>query len=377
MKPILLITNNFPPTIGGPATFVNALAAELAGRSHAVTVLCSSPVVADASDMLRPFRVRRVCLASRYRYEVLVRVALFHELARHRLVFVNTLEEYFLEVNRLLRRPYVLKVVGDPVWERARNLGATSLGIDEFQHDGHARRAFGALIERRDRAAIGAERVVTPSRYLAAMVAGWGVPRERVTVIPNGVEDTFVAEHAPVPRANRILRAIFVGRITNWKGLETLLLALRELEDVSLEVVGDGPQLPSCVELARQLGLGDRVAFAGGAPRSVVRQRLCASDVLVLTSLYEGLSHTILEAAALGVPSIASSRGGNPEVVEDGVNGTLVPAQDVAALVRALARMRDDEAYRHGLALRSYDRGSGLRLKAFVPRYAQLFEELA
>jgi glycosyltransferase involved in cell wall biosynthesis len=373
MKRILLITHNFPPTIGGPATFMDALAAELVARSGPVTVLCSSPVADDPGDPLRPFRVRRICLANRYRYEVMVRVALVHELARHRLVFVNTLEDYFLEVNRLLRRPYILKVVGDSVWERARNLGATSLGIDEFQDDEGAQGAFAALIERRNRAAIGAERVVTPSRYLAAMVVAWGVPPERVAVIPNGVEDSFVADEAPAPRASGPLRAIFVGRITNWKGLETVLLALRELAGVSLEVVGDGPQLPSCVDLARQLGLGERVAFAGGVPRSVVRERMRKSDVLVLASLYEGLSHTLLEATALGLPSIASSAGGNSEVVEDGINGTLVPPQDVAALVRALVRLRDDEPYRHGLALRAHERGRGMRLKEFVPRYAELF----
>ena len=65
----------------------------------------------------RPFIVRRVNIASRERYEIEVRVRLSLEMARHRLVFVNGLERYVAEVNRVVRRPYVLKIVGDRAWE--------------------------------------------------------------------------------------------------------------------------------------------------------------------------------------------------------------------------------------------------------------------
>ncbi|MEW6268685.1 MAG: glycosyltransferase family 4 protein [Thermodesulfobacteriota bacterium] len=377
MKRVLLVSNNFPPTIGGPATFVDALGHELARRDFRVTVLCTSAVARDPDDAARPFVVRRVCLANRYRYEVAVRVALLRELARHRLVFVNTLEDYLCDVNRLLRRRYVLKVVGDTVWERARNLGATCLDVDAFQTDGLAQRSFRAAIERRNRAVLGAAHVVTPSAYLRRMVIGWGVPEERVTVVANGVDEDFATAETPAPRPGAELRVLFVGRLTNWKGVDTLLLALARVEGARLVVAGDGPQLPSLVALARQLGVADRVRFAGAAPRARVRELMRESDVLVLASLYEGMSHTLLEAAALGLPAIASRCGGNPEVVCDGDSGILVPPQDVAALRAALVTLRDDEALRHRLALAAHGRARGHRVADGVPRIVELIDALA
>jgi glycosyltransferase involved in cell wall biosynthesis len=81
-----------------------------------------------------------------------------------------------------------------------------------------------------------------------------------------------------------------------------------------------------------------------------LRQQMQQSDVLVLDSEYEGLSHTLLEAAAMALPSIASDRGGNPEVIQNGSNGLLVPYGDVAALQAALAQLQADEALRYRLA---------------------------
>lgn len=377
MRRVLLVSNNFPPTIGGPSTFVDALGRELARHDFRVTVLCSSAVEHDPGDAARPFAVRRVCLANRYRYEVAVRVALLRELSRHRLVFVNTLEDYLVDVNRLLRRRYVLKVVGDAVWERARNLGATCLDVDAFQADPQAQHAWRAAIARRNRAVLGAAHVLTPSEYLRRMVIGWGVPEERVSVVANGVDDAFAAPEAPPPRPGGELRVLFVGRLTNWKGVDTLLLALAGVDGARLVVAGDGPQMPPLVALAHQLGVADRVRFVGAAPRAEVRELMRASDVLVLTSLYEGMSHTLLEAAAMGVPAIASTCGGNPEVVCDGDNGILLPPQDVGRLREALVTLRDDERLRHGLALRAWRSARARRLADGVPRIVELIDGLA
>src|SRR5690606_1402073 len=144
------------------------------------------------------------------------------------------------------------------------------------------------------------------------------------------------ASAPPAPRAGERLRALFVGRLTNWKGVDTLLLAVRDLPEVDLAIVGDGPERPALEALARQLGLGGRAAFLGRLGRAETRREMLRSHVLVLPSLYEGLSHTLLEAGAVGLPCIASRCGGNPEVIADGENGLLVPPEDPAALGAAL-----------------------------------------
>jgi glycosyltransferase involved in cell wall biosynthesis len=367
MASVLLVTNIFPPQIGGPATFIDRLGHSLAGRGHDVSVVCSSSERRDIRDAQRPFTVQRVSVASRERYEVLVRLRLALEMARHRLVFVNGLERYVAEVNRALRRRYVLKIVGDTVWETARNRGLTTLSIDEFQVDAHSQRQFAADIEMRNGWVSAARHVVVPSEYLRRLVAGWGVASDRITVVRNGTDCTPAVATGRRAVAQR-LRALFVGRLTNWKGVETLLLAARELPMLELEIAGDGPEWPHLVELSAQLGLGDRVVFSGRLPAEGVRRAMDRAHVLVLTSLYEGLSHTVLEAMAAGVPCIVSACGGNEEVVCHGRNGLVVPPQDVARLVEALCSLVSDEGLRARLAAGAKDTARAFDLAETVAR---------
>jgi D-inositol-3-phosphate glycosyltransferase len=88
--------------------------------------------------------------------------------------------------------------------------------------------------------------------------------------------------------------------------------------------------------LAHDLGVADRVRFLGNVPHSEIPLWIRAADVFALVSEYEGLSHTLLEVQALGTPMVASGVCGNPEVVEDGVNGLLVDPQDASDVARAL-----------------------------------------
>src|SRR5262249_54801966 len=154
-------------------------------------------------------------------------------------------------------------------------------------------------VRRRAAALRQARCVVTPSRYLRDLVVGWGVSAAKVAVIPNGVEDDFVSLEPPEPRRDGRLRALFVGRLTNWKGVETLLLAARNRPEVEVAIVGDGPERASLCGLADQLGLDGRVSFLGRLDRAQTREEMRRAHVLVLTSLYEGHSHTLLEAGAV------------------------------------------------------------------------------
>src|SRR4029077_6112590 len=246
------------------------------------------------------------------------------------------------------RRPYVLKIVGDTVWETARNRGMTGLSIDEFQVDPAAQARFAADIHTRNAWVAAARQIVVPSEYLRRLVQGWGVSRERIAVVQNGTIATDATAPAERTRRERF-RALFVGRLTNWKGVETLLLAARDVPELELEIVGDGPEWPHLVELSAQLGLGERAIFRGRLSAPDVQRAMSRAHALVLTSLYEGLSHTLLEAFAAGLPCIVSDRGGNEEVVSDGRNGVIVPAQNVGSLARALRSLADDEPWRRRL----------------------------
>jgi glycosyltransferase involved in cell wall biosynthesis len=135
--------------------------------------------------------------------------------------------------------------------------------------------------------------------------------------------------------------------LSKQKGIPYLLEAARRVlaEDTKARFViaGDGPMRHELEQMAARLRLGDGVRFLGY--RSDIPQFISALDLYVLPSLWEGLPLALLEAMAVGKPIVATQVGGNAEVVEDGVNGYVVPARDPVALARAILRVRRDPAF--------------------------------
>ncbi|MEO2161047.1 MAG: glycosyltransferase, partial [bacterium] len=134
-----------------------------------------------------------------------------------------------------------------------------------------------------------------------------------------------------------------ICRLMGWKRVDGIIEALQGLpEDVDLLVAGDGDMEEVWRKLAADLGLAERVKFLGNVPHEQIPLYIRSANVFVLNSEYEGLSHTLLEVLYLGTPIIASGVCGNPEVVEDGVNGLLVDPRDSSTLHDALARLLAD-----------------------------------
>ena len=177
-----------------------------------------------------------------------------------------------------------------------------------------------------------------------------GVRTDRVQQIYNGVDYNRFTPDKVKPMAllptrwqalDGILVAGTVGRLTPVKDQQLLLRALAHLRDghpelrdkLRLLVVGDGPLFPVLLQMIDQLALQDVVWLAGD--RDDVPELLQAMDIFVLPSLGEGISNTVLEAMASGLPVIATAVGGNVELVEEGFNGALVPVGDHQALSNA------------------------------------------
>jgi glycosyltransferase involved in cell wall biosynthesis len=357
---ILIVTGIFPPDIGGPATYVPQIAEGLAQRGHAVTVVTLSDRL-DHEDGGYPFRVirlpRRAFKPWRMGRTVLVLLRLGRQAD---VLFVNGLALESALANFVLRKPLVMKVVGDLAWERATGRGWTADDFETFQ-----RRRYGLRIELlkalRSWWTRRADRVIVPSRYLARWVVGWGVPAEKIVVIYNAVEPVDGVEPLPVLLRTPV-KAVTVGRLVPWKQVNGLLEALTEVPKLGLVVVGDGPERPRLERRARELGVSDRVYFAGQRSKKEALGLMAACDLFVLNSAYEGLPHVVLEAMALGLPVVATAAGGTPEVVRDGETGVLVPGRygTLGASLSALAR---DPALRRRLG-RAARQWIGERLSA-------------
>lgn len=226
-------------------------------------------------------------------------------------------------------------------------------GRDIFDLEGRNRRYN--LLRKMLRPLVG--RYITVSRDLRDwLIRAIGVPPGKVVQIYNGVDHE---RFAPGPVPARLAPAGFlpegalvigtVGRLAGVKDQASLLEAFQRLVSrhpapLRLVIAGDGPLRPSLEAQARKLGIASQVWITGD--RNDVPEILRLFDLFALPSLGEGISNTILEAMASGLPIVATRVGGNPELVTEGENGLLVPSGDPAALAAALARLLGDPALR-------------------------------
>ena len=171
-----------------------------------------------------------------------------------------------------------------------------------------------------------------------------------LTRIHNGVPEVS-ADQRSVPHRVGVLRIICVARLDVPKDHALLLDALDMLKELPwiLELIGDGPLTQDIQQKTRDLGLADRVEFSGLC--NDVPARLAASDVFVLTSDWEGLPLSILEAMRAGLPVVSSDVGGVSESVTDEVTGFLIPKGDKTTLANRLMRLLSDASLRRKMGL--------------------------
>lgn len=195
----------------------------------------------------------------------------------------------------------------------------------------------------------------------------------RVVTTHTGVPaDLFEVRHRPFEGP---LRVVMVGSLTPEKDPVTALRSVAALPDGLLRLVGDGPLEPALREEAIRLGVTDRVEFTGSV--SDVTPHLEWAHVLILTSLSEGLPGAILEAGAVGIPTVTVDVGGVREAVVDQVSG-FVTSRDEADVVRALEKLDFDRGLleQMGSAARSHVR-SQFELEKVIRRYAEVLREVA
>jgi len=346
---VVLVSGIWPPDVGGPSSHAPALAAALLEAGHEVEVVTT----ADVAPESRPYPVRWV---ARSRPAPLRHLAVVREVASAARdadrVYATTMVRRAALGAALARRPLVVKLVADEAFERERRSGRFDGSLEEFQaaRGGPRRRLLRAT---RTVALRRAERVLVPSAYLRGIALGWGLAPERVKVVPNPAP-----ELPQLPSREEARAALGVtgpalataGRLTAQKALPDALQAIARVPAVELLVLGDGSERPALEREAETLGVSDRVRFLGAGTRDDVLRLFRAADAVLVTSAWENLPHTVLEALAVGTPVIATAVGGIPEVVVDGENGLLVPPHDVDAIAAAVARLVREEDLRGALA---------------------------
>ena len=222
-----------------------------------------------------------------------------------------------------------------------------ALGIVKRRHQGSA--------DTSPRQRIGYERVL--GRQADAVVAqcsdelnemiALGVPRERINLIPSGVDSAHFTPLGPAERRGPLSRILCVGRLVERKGYADLIRALPAVPNAECVIVGGPPAAELSGDpvagklwtLAGSVGVAERVRLVGGVSRDRMPRWYRSADVLTCPAWYEPFGLTPLEAMACGVPVVAYGVGGFTDTVVDGVTGHLVPARDHRALATTLRRL--------------------------------------
>jgi glycosyltransferase involved in cell wall biosynthesis len=215
-------------------------------------------------------------------------------------------------------------------------------------------------------------------------IAEEGARPEQIIIIPNGVNIDYspnMIDRAAVwaefglPDDSRLIGSI--GRLTYQKGFDLLIAALGKIPDqhINLLIIGSGDDELHLKAYAMELGVDDRVHFAGY--RRDVLRLLRALDLYVHPARFEGMPNALLEAMAAGCPTIASAVDGNRELIEDGVNGWLTPVEDVSALAKTInSALNDRDEMRKRAAAAQQFIVSQFSVEAMVVRWDQVLDNV-
>ena len=214
------------------------------------------------------------------------------------------------------------------------------------------------------------------------------VSPEKVSVIPNGVSNMEVEpqqlrEHkADYALCDNERKAIFVGSLTSLKGVRWLIqswkLVIEKYPKAKLLIVGDGDDRKYLETMARKLNLEKNVIFFGYQATHTIPYWLACADMFVLPSLFEGRPNALLEALQSRLPVVATDIAGIRELIQDGVNGFLVPGRNPEALADKILKLYSSEELRKmmGRAGKESIRAGGLTWENCAEKYCAVYQSL-
>lgn len=373
---IVLATSSYAPYVGGVEEHVRNVARVLRERGHEVVVWTidrdggfgvrrvdgvdvwdlPAPLPARSAGAMARFAIRMPRAAARWR----------RALRAHRpdLLHVHCFGPngtYARWLSRIAGVPLILTSHGETLADDAGLFSSSRFAIDSL----------------RDSLAQAAAVTACSQVTLDDLVGRFGLREGRGTVVFNGI-DLDEPEGAPPPRVTgRYLAA--VGRVQHLKGFDLLVQAFARAglpRDIRLVIGGGGPETDDLRALAERWGVSDRVLLTGWLDRPTVGALRRGALAGVVPSRFEPFGIAALEVWRAASPLVATTRGGPPEFVADGVDGLLVDPEDTAALALALRRLVDDPALAARLAVAGETRVRAFTWERTVDAYERVYDEV-
>jgi len=333
-KRILIATGLYPPDIGGSATYAKWLEEKL-------------PAIGWQFQVCSFGSVRRLPKVIRH---LIYSWRLFWAARRADVIYALdgvSVGVPALVVKWLSGKPLLLRLGGDYAWEQGRQRYGVKCSLDEFiTQRKSCSLSVRRLVYLQGKVARAAVKVNVQSEQMKRAVASWGVADKKIEVIPNSVSPIEITKSRDDLRTKLKYRGLVLTtacRLVPWKGVDTLIKLLPELKsklgEVTLVVLGDGPERSKLEALAKELEVSEQVKFMGRLERQAMGEAISASDIFLLNTAYEGMSHQLLEVMGLKVPIVTTRIDGNIELITDHQDGLLVEMGNTEDFIKAITEL--------------------------------------
>lgn len=337
---IILATGIYPPTIGGPATYVQALARELSARGVFVAVVTyGNPKDVPIGERWRVLRVSKLG-------GPIIRWIRYARMLRREgagadavIAFSSVSAGVPLILSRLRGPKKILRLGGDFFWERATDRGSMLTLHEWYSQAGFWKRCMGWLLSHFNT-------IVFSTRFQEELYERIfsRLPQHRVieNAVPPRAQRTGSMQMLRIGMQGTFLRVLFLGRFVGFKNLPALLAALPGVSNIKLSLVGEGPMEHMLRAQVESLGLRDRVKFFPPAPGAEKERVFAEHDLLILPSLTELSPNTALEARSAGLPVLLTTETGLSPELSKGM--MLAPLRTKEEIVAALEHVTKNYA---------------------------------
>jgi len=343
---VCIVTGIYPPEIGGPATHVPEISQQLIKNGHKVVIVTYGLPKFSMNKGVKIFKIPYPKLPKflAFPLRIVQLTLLLNNVIKKENIDVLYIQDPSIAgipsvMSKLKhRKPIILRFIGDWAWELSFSKGWTKDSLERF----YLKRTIKTeWIKYLQKIIINkCDRIIVPSNYLKRILILNKV-KPKIKIIPNAI-NTNITVQAHKKRK----RLLCVGRLVPWKNFDKVVKIMPRIikknPEVKLLIVGDGPELTNLKQLSKKLKVNKNIKFLGRLPRKDVLKLFSEGGIVILPSLYEGMSHVLLEAQLHKCPVIVSRYGGNPETIINKKTGFVINNN----LERVILKLLDENKYR-------------------------------
>jgi len=377
---ILFINQEYPPVIGGGGIASSQIAEELA-KYHDVSVITSRFKGLEKYEVKNNVHIYRVPVFNRKIENasgvlckiVFIPFAILQGISLIKEKEYNIINTHFVipsgavgfVLSKLLKTPNIISIHGGDIYDPSKKLSP---------HRYYLLRKFVKFLLDHS------NKIIAQSKNTKNNAVRYYKPNKNIEIIPLGFVEPnfkkFSRKDLKVSEEEIIL--ISIGRLVKRKGYNYAIEAIAKLpyQNVKYLIVGDGPEKANLENLAKRLGVSDKVIFLGFLPEEKKFQYLSISDIYVLSSLHEGFGICLLEAMYCGLPIVATNNGGQTDFLEDGENGFLVPVGDADLLAKKIEILYNNSDLRQTMSHNNLKKIKDFYIKNIAVKYDKLFKEI-